>query len=280
MSLPTQEYLKSRIEYNPETHLMTWKLVDESYGSRWRHFNTAIAGTPLGEAVRINKSRFSRSSILARLLYNRDSSKEPDYHVINPNVGDYLSYNHVTGDLVWIAKPNPRATNLLGRVAGNRNIYIDVTVQGVRYKGHRLAWFLYYGVDPGKYQIDHIDENKYNNSILNLRLANNSFNTQVRNKQARGYVKKDGSYFCHIEVNNRREYLGVFTTEQEAKQAYETALKNYKPVYSFTDEEQAVLDELYNYYPNCAAALQQRCHDIHVKAIQTYIDAASVHTPN
>lgn len=47
-------------------------------------------------------------------------------------------------------------------------------------------------------------------------------------------------------------------------------IKRYKPIYEFTAEEQAVLDELYRTYPHCDAALQKRAHCLQVRAVQWY----------
>lgn len=193
----------------------------------------------------------------------------------------YIRYEHKAGILYRTITTSARAQ--AGQIAGSSSVgsYTIVMIKSVNYKAHRIAWFLYYGVDPGMYQIDHIDGNKQNNSIRNLRLADNSFNQQAnKNKTARGYYKQGNSYIVSIQTHNVTTHIGSFTTEAKAKEAYKLALEKLKPIYKFTEEEQAVLDKLHSTYPNCSSDLQRSCHDIHVKAVTHYVDAAIVQTVN
>lgn len=59
-----------------------------------------------------------------------------------------------------------------GDIAGRKNHdgYIHVSVFGKTYSGHRLAWFLHYGEFP-ELDIDHINRDRSDNRICNLRLA-------------------------------------------------------------------------------------------------------------
>ena len=63
--------------------------------------------------------------------------------------------------------------------------YLIIKIKGKQYKAHRLAWFLYYGEFP-KQNIDHINNNRSDNRIINLRdvaqAENNRNNTKVLNK--------------------------------------------------------------------------------------------------
>ena len=57
---------------------------------------------------------------------------------------------------------------------------IDLNLNGKRksYKIHQLIWFAHNGLyDTRKYDLDHIDRNKTNNNINNLRLASKSLNS-------------------------------------------------------------------------------------------------------
>lgn len=98
----------------------------------------------------------------------------------------------------------------------------------IRYKEHRLIFFLETGKQPES--IDHIDGNRLNNHISNLREASsrqNSANSKPRKNCKSEYkgVTYDGrvikkpwrSYFFDGE---KSVYLGSFATEKEAAMAY------------------------------------------------------------
>ena len=69
-----------------------------------------------------------------------------------------------------------------------------------RYKLHRILYYMYHRIDIGSTQIDHIDQNKANNSIHNLRLASNAQNSMNRTIQknnksgVRGVYKQTTKY--------------------------------------------------------------------------------------
>ena len=308
--LPSQSYLQSRIYYNPETGEARWKTVDESFGPTWKHFNATYANKSLSDKLRICDKIYSTPYILYKMYHgtevdklryvNKDSldysiSNLVPMHVIDEKVRaapsgrpqsykptptacfELLRYDHKTGELFW----NPRGdkswdTRFANVVAGSLNTrgYVDVSMKidrrSLRYKAHRISWLLYYGVDPVNYQIDHIDGNRSNNRIKNLRLATASFNTQVAILAKSFSSTKTGKYRSIISIQGKQIQLGTFDTEEQARAAYESAIQRYKPVYTFTDEEQATLDELYDTYPNASAALQRAAHALQLKAIHSY----------
>ena len=106
--------------------------------------------------------------------------------------------------------------------------YIQFGVEGVIYLAHRLAWLYTHGEFPGAY-IDHIDRDKTNNILSNLREATNSQNQQ--NQRPKRASNKTGllgvSYNVHarrysaqIGVCGKKIHLGLFNTAQEAHEAY------------------------------------------------------------
>jgi hypothetical protein len=312
--LPSQEYLKSRIDYNPDTGEARWKPVDSSYGYNWQRFNAQCANKIIPQTAGINGVTISKAKLLYKLYHNADirairyvNKDSTDYRIDNiksvddiqskifdkskgSNLHNYspistayhslVRYDHVNGNLIWNSRGDRSwDTRFANKVAGSehKKTYVNIDTKKGRHVGvHRVAWMLYYDTDPIQYQIDHIDCNGLNNCIVNLRLANSSFNNQTKKSITKHFTRrpKTGKFYCSISYNNNNIYLGDFDTEQEANAAYEEAMAKYKPVYQFTPEEQSELDELYGNYPNVTQELQHRCHALQVKALNHYIEGA------
>lgn len=95
-------------------------------------------------------------------------------------VNGSLHYDAVTG---IFTRKGKRAGNVDGRG------YRQVCLNGKRYKEHHVAWFMVNGVWPKDIGmcIDHIDGNRSNNAISNLRLAT----TQENNRN--GTLRSDNT---------------------------------------------------------------------------------------
>ena len=115
----------------------------------------------------------------------------------------------------------------------NENGYNDIKINGVYIKRHRLMAYCFLGLKNivGKSGandcIDHIDNNKLNNSVENLRITTPQGNNQ--NTKAKGYYwdKRRKKYQASIRLNGKLIYLGYYDTEEEAHEAYLRA----KPIY-------------------------------------------------
>lgn len=96
---------------------------------------------------------------------------------------ELLDYNGLTGVFVWRQARGGKVKP--GDLAGCDNGgYVQIMVDYHRYAAHRLAWFFVYGVWP-TIDIDHIDLNKSNNAISNLREATTSQNGQNKRRRAK-----------------------------------------------------------------------------------------------
>lgn len=117
-----------------------------------------------------------------------------------------------------------------GSPAGSRdpiNGYMRMRVKGVLYLAHRLAW-LYVNGDWPKKEIDHLDRNRENNRISNLRevtrsenLANKSLYRSSKTGLRGVHWHKQHRKFCaSIQINGKRRHVGLFKTANEAELAY------------------------------------------------------------
>lgn len=82
------------------------------------------------------------------------------------------------GLLYWIKCTSSTGSgpNQPGKLAGCNSSrgacgYSVLGLKGVTYSQHRIIWELHFGAIPEGYTVDHIDRNKRNNLIENLRLA-------------------------------------------------------------------------------------------------------------
>lgn len=147
---------------------------------------------------------------------------------------DYLHqvFDYVDGHLIWKMKVGPRVK--VGEKCGHlrKDGYVQIIFQRKVYSAHRLIWFYVYGVWP-KEEVDHIDGNKSNNKIENLRDVTKSQNQQNRKKtksNTSGWKGvfldvRNNKWYGKITVNKKKQYLGYFATAHEAHLAYCEAAK-------------------------------------------------------
>ena len=122
--------------------------------------------------------------------------------------------------------------NPTGRRSGTRPAgYIDsstgyrrVSIKGVDCKVHNIVYNYHNGLVPNGFSIDHIDRNKLNNSIKNLRLATpsqQSLNTELRCTNKSGvkgvsYHKRDKLWRVSVRIEGKQTYFGSFVNINEA----------------------------------------------------------------
>lgn len=115
--------------------------------------------------------------------------------------------------------------------------YENVHFLGRTYRIHRIAWLLHYKKWPDNI-IDHINGNRSDNKISNLRDATHSINAQNIKKapahSSTGFLgatlnKRSGKYAAQIVIAGKKTHLGYFATPEEAHQAYLKAKRKYHP---------------------------------------------------
>jgi hypothetical protein len=141
-----------------------------------------------------------------RDLFTKGSRMEIKYE-------DYFSY-HPGSPSFLICKKNigRKRSGEFPAVTMHPSGYLVITVLNKKFQLHRFIWGVTRGEIPDGFCIDHIDGNKTNNLIENLRLATLSQNSWNRRKQSNGdpyFPKgicafKSGGYVAHIQRNGRR----------------------------------------------------------------------------
>jgi len=125
------------------------------------------------------------------------------------------------------------------KVCGHKPVcqgYGYARVDGNMYYTHRVIWLLVHGEWP-EHEIDHIDRNKMNNRIENLRAvtpSENQHNHGLRRDNSTGFTgicfhKAAKKYVAQIWLNGKPNYLGIFSTAEDAFLAYQLAKIEHHP---------------------------------------------------
>ena len=101
---------------------------------------------------------------------------------------------------------------------------------------HKLVSYAFLNHKPCGYKlvVNHIDINRQNNNLYNLEITTSRENTNRKHiKSSSKYVgvswnKKNRKWMSNIVINGKKKYLGLFTDEKEAAQAYQKELTKIK----------------------------------------------------
>lgn len=154
----------------------------------------------------------------------RQLKKIPD------EIKEYIDYNPETGVFTWLKTTRPvpgtGGRGKPGNVAGCEIDagYLIVAFRGIVYMAHRVAWWWMHGEEPP--QIDHINRNRKDNRIVNLRAATAAGNTRnAAGKGAltgvKGVVKNGNRFYGRVHFNYKSHNAGSYGTLEEAQAAVE-----------------------------------------------------------
>lgn len=260
----TQKELIALLDYNPESGEFTWKsrpIEDFATLNAASVWNSRFTGKKAGCYKKEAQGRLSvfgktywlsnlawlyvygvmpssklthvngdfkdnRISNLRELKSNRNAELTHEYLLsvfrYDPDSGLFMRKNSHYG-----SNGNMVSAGIFNKTSG----YIVLTVFGRQYKAHRLAWFYVHGEWP-QGEIDHINGDRSDNRIMNLRVA-----TSLENKQNRGFDTRNTTGFmgvyrsgkkwrASIGYAKKRHDLGAFDTPEMAHDAYLTAKAN------------------------------------------------------
>ena len=140
---------------------------------------------------------------------------------------ELLQYDQQTGDLYW--KVNVSNNIKAGTDAGKtrkRDLYKVFTYKSKQHQAHRIVWLMTQAKMPKQF-IDHINGDRTDNRLSNLREADRHINAQNQrtpNKSSTsGYLGvrfKRGAYEASLRLGKKTIYLGRFKDPKIAHEAY------------------------------------------------------------
>ena len=154
-----------------------------------------------------------------------------------------IDYDSDSGSIVWRHRPDDmfksasNSTTWNKRFAGNEAGSINktlgyrlVSICGKKVWAHRLAWLVYFGSWPNG-QIDHINHDKNDNRISNLRIVSHVENGRNANKKKNNktgvtgvsWYKRKNKFAAEIMSDSGRVFLGYFADLNEARKSRKDA---------------------------------------------------------
>ena len=141
---------------------------------------------------------------------------------------ELLSYDPDTGHFRWRRAWGRRRMNApAGCVDVERGGYIVIGIDRVVHQAHRLAWLYMFGRLP--LFIDHINCDRGDNRLCNLRECERSQNQANRGKQAnntsgfKGVTRHQGKWMGRVNLRGKAYRFSGFDKPEEAAAAYDAA---------------------------------------------------------
>lgn len=144
---------------------------------------------------------------------------------------ELLDYNLETGIFTW------KVGRYCGQRAGTveRSGYRRIRIANRCWKEHRLVWLYVHGAEPTE-TLDHINGDKTDNRVANLRPCSSAENQQNRRKASKrsksgvlGVYQFRGLWLSRVSLGPQVKRLGSFRTVEQAQEAYIAAKRELHP---------------------------------------------------
>lgn len=147
---------------------------------------------------------------------------------------EYIRYDR--GLLYWIKRPS-NAARMQKPIGTLDQGYLRFLFKGSSHRVHRVVWMLHYGLIPKGFEIDHINHDKADNRIENLRCVpklSNGRNQSMHRSNTSGitgvnWMKSCSKWRAEIRISNKTIYLGVFDNLLDAV----AERRRYEVIYGF-----------------------------------------------
>ena len=195
------------------------------------------AGARVGQArAEHDRGRPGRRSVTpGAARVHQPDAQEGDRMTITPQqVVNALIYDPNSGSFQWRRSTTTGGCVQPGRACGSisESGYLRIRIAGRLYMAHRIVWAYVHGRWPTD-QIDHINGNRSDNRLCNLREASRSLNMQNQRRaqsknRSSGLLgvswRKDRSRWqASIRLDGRLEHLGYFISPEDAHAEYVSA---------------------------------------------------------
>jgi hypothetical protein len=250
----TPERVRELLDYDPETGTLAWRIqasrsvkVGQVAGNQdKRGFRVIMIGGKEYRAHTVCWMHYYGCRPSGRVAHKSGDGTDNSIHnlvdlgkhgeVTAERVRAQLDYDPETGVFRRKVRSSARNANV-GSVAGSTasiNGYVYISLDSRMRLAHRLAWLHFYGEEP-PYCLDHINGDRSDNRIANLRSATwtqnarNSAKPRTNTSGFKGvcWCKKSHRWLAHIRINKRSKYLGSFETPEAAHAAYAKASEKY-----------------------------------------------------
>lgn len=177
-----------------------------------------------------------------------------------------LQLDHETGQLFWKKRDvewfqadgldsirimnawNARHAGKPALNGDNGRGYLRGSILGHSLLAHRAVWSIYYGEHPMQ-EIDHINGDKTDNRILNLRACTrlqNLHNTSPQRSSAgrfKGVYRDGGRWTAKLRHNGKSHCVGSFGSEVEAAKAYDICAVDLRGEFARTNQSLGLFKE-------------------------------------
>src|ERR1700678_2025450 len=155
-------------------------------------------------------------------------------------IPDYPNYKIYTDGTIYNIKTNKEFKGFIS--SGYKSVNLSDGLISKQYLIHCLLAKCFIENPDNKPIVDHIDRNKLNNDLSNLRWCtknDNSCNIRKRNNTTSKYkgvsLNKHGTWGSNFTFDNIYYYLGTYDTEIQAATAYDKKAKELNPEFAWTN---------------------------------------------
>lgn len=176
---------------------------------------------------------------MTKRMSNRAAPLPPN-DVLYAAALEYFEYRN-DGNIYYKRDPRHKdckISKFIGKRAGgdDGHGYLMCMLLGLKFKVHQVVWILHNKEFPAK-PIDHINRNRRDNRIENLRLAEDLENMQNIVSATMPYAgvsksPRSGRFVARVTYRGKKHYLGYHDTPEQANAVYVEAKKRLSADFS------------------------------------------------